>query len=433
MFCSGGTDDRIASLGADEPSLLAFAPRHDGIHTDEESNLRLIVASSRCPFRAKDGVLLNVECFGPLYKGGDEGDTTGDADASQNKGDTVYHHSAHRRSMHNSDEWPLFLYVHGICESAETWGVQTLAEQCAKHCWRLIVLELAGHGLSGDVGSGSNRILGGVGSVVGRGRATCPDFDELVHHVSEFTVRMRSAFSQSKGMVLSGGSLGGTLVAYAAKGVLSACDESNIEHCANDQDQRKMPQSQRKYPDFYGIALFAPALGIHPGALPPSPVVVALRALSYLLPSHGILTPIEHPTYACPPSSTRNFSGRWPLSTSSMLLDLTSHRVPNDVEEDKMQNQMQGLPSLFVIVGEKDEIVPVSSVEKWFESVTDLSSDKGEKTMVVLKGAGHGFFHERSRGSRKRLHEKNVFVESLFEWLNDRASKDFLDNFCIVK
>ena len=103
MFNGGGTLNRLASLGADEPSLLAFA-HHNGIHTDEESILRLIVATSRCPFRAKDGVLLNVECFGPAYKGGDE---PGNTVASQNNGDTAYNHTNHRRSIHNSDQWPL--------------------------------------------------------------------------------------------------------------------------------------------------------------------------------------------------------------------------------------------------------------------------------------------------------------------------------------
>lgn len=406
----GGTTstfERLTSLGADEPSLLAFAPRNDGIHADAESNLRLIVASSRCPFLAKDGVLLNVECFGPRYKGCD-GDEDGDASLNDDE-DPTYNHSNHRRSMHNSDQWPMLLYVHGVCESAETWGVQTLAQYCAKHCWRLVVLELAGHGLSGDIGSGSCRVLGGVGSVAGKGRSVCPDFDELVNHVVEFTVRMGHNFSQSKGMALVGGSLGGALVAYAAKDILSQLGESN-----------------NNLPEFYGIALLAPALGIHPAAVPPSPVVLALRTLSYLLPSQGILTPIEHPTYACPPSSTRNFSGRWPLSTSSMLLDVTSRRVPDDVKSDKVQSQMKGLPSLLVMVGDKDEIVPLSSVQQWFDSVSNLSSDKGEKTMVVFKGAGHGFFHERVlRGGRKHRTKNAFFADGLFERLNGLASKDF--------
>ena len=69
---------------------------------DEGRNvLRLITASSQCPFRTSDGVLLNVECFGPNYGGGDDNESlNGYSNAG---GDS----SMHKRSMHNSDEWPL--------------------------------------------------------------------------------------------------------------------------------------------------------------------------------------------------------------------------------------------------------------------------------------------------------------------------------------
>ncbi|KAL9180629.1 hypothetical protein ACHAXT_011082 [Thalassiosira profunda] len=213
-------------------------------------------------------------------------------------------------------------------------------------------------------------------------------------------------------MALCGGSLGGALVAYAVKGILSARRDINSN-----------PQTQsQQLPDFYGIALLAPALGIHPEALPPAPLILALRTLSHILPSQGILTPVEHPTYSSPPSSARNYSGRWPLSTSNMLLDLTARRVPEDVKRNNVAAQMEGLPSLYVIVGDRDEIVPVQSVREWYDSVTNLSN--GEKTLTVLRGAGHGFFHERSsgRGGKQRTNE---FADRLFEWLNDRARKDF--------
>lgn len=103
-----GFTRRLSSLGADEPSLLAFA-HQDGIHSGDERMLRLIAATSRCPFRARDGVLLNVECFGPAYKGDDDqddDDRSGNVDSSQNS-DTPYNHNVHRRSTHNSDQWPL--------------------------------------------------------------------------------------------------------------------------------------------------------------------------------------------------------------------------------------------------------------------------------------------------------------------------------------
>ncbi|KAL7501533.1 hypothetical protein ACHAWT_009802, partial [Skeletonema menzelii] len=335
-----------------------------------------------------DGVLLNVECFGPNYGGGSE-----NSNASSNAGGG---NSMHKRSMHNSDEWPLLLYIHGVCESAETWGVQTLAQYCAKHCWRLIVLELAGHGLSENIGK--------------LGRAACPNFDDLVNHVVEFTEEMSSKFSRSKGFAMCGGSLGGVLVPFAVEGILAA-RRNNITSSMTEK---------KEHPDFYGIALLAPALGVNPAAIPPSPVVAALKALSYFLPSRGIMTPIEHPTYACPPNSTRNFSGHWPLSTSSMLLDVTANKVPNDVVSDNLQQRMEGLPSLYVIMGDKDEIVPLQSVIDWFEAVP-LSSDSGEKKLTVLKGAGHDFFHERLKGDK----QKKTAFEHLFDYLNERAKKDF--------
>ena len=70
-------------------SQLAFVGGNEG------SVLRLIAASSQCPFRASDGVLLNVECFGPPYD---------NSNISSNSGGD---NSMHKRSMHNSDEWPL--------------------------------------------------------------------------------------------------------------------------------------------------------------------------------------------------------------------------------------------------------------------------------------------------------------------------------------
>ena len=288
------------------------------------------------------------------------------------------------------------MYVHGVCESAETWGVQTLAQYCAKHCWRLIALELAGHGLSENIR--------------GLGRATCPNFDDLVNHVVEFAEEMSKKFSRSKGFVVCGGSLGGVLVSFAVEGILATRRNNNTSGTIAEQNER---------PDFYGLALLAPALGVNPGAVPPSPVVAALKTLSFFLPSRGIMTPIEHPTYACPPNSTRNYSGHWPLSTSSMLLDVVSKKVPNDVVSGNLQQRMEGLPSLYVVMGDKDELVPLQSVMDWFDAVP-LSSDSGEKVLTVLKGAGHGFFHERSRKK-----EKMTAFDHLFDYLNGRAKKDF--------
>jgi pimeloyl-ACP methyl ester carboxylesterase len=361
---------------------LAFA-------TDTDDDTALITASSQCPFRTNDGVLLNVECFGPIYTG----DIVDVDDYAPSSDDST--------SSKSNNEWPLLLYVHGICESAETMGVQTLARYCAKYSWRLLVLELPGHGLSNNL--------------PGRGRATCPNFDALVNHVVEFTTRMANKFSRAKGIVLAGGSLGGALCIYATPSMKHIKSEA-----ANNSSSKKMP-------DFYGLALISPALGINPRAIPPSPVVTALRCLSSLLPSHGILTPIEDPShYALPATSTRNFSGHWPLSTSAMLLDVTSHRIPTDIKNNHVHKQLEGLISLLVLMGDRDEIVPLSSVSQWFDSVTNLSSDTGEKTLITVKSAGHGFFHEDIRGTTtQNKHQKGAKdgFESLFVWLNSHSSK----------
>lgn len=71
-------------------------------------------------------------------------------------------------------------------------------------------------------------------------------------------------------------------------------------------------------------------------------------------------------------------------------------------------------------MGDKDEIVPLQSVVDWFDAVP-LSSDNGEKMLTVLKGDGHGFFHERLKGNKK----KKTAFDHLFEYLNACAKKDF--------
>ena len=380
-----------------EDQPVAFATREDGIQTRDnaEGNRHLdqdlVVATSRCPFYAKDGTLLNVECFGPSYH-----HVKGVSCATDESDESI-----------DTDEWPLLLYVHGICESAETVGVQTLAQNCPRHKWRLVVLELAGHGLSGDVIATSRG-----------GRAVCPNFDGLVDHVVEFTIKMRSKFSKAKGMVLAGGSLGGALIAYSVSDILKAAHNDQHQSDKNNNTQQQQPQHSLTYPEFYGIVMLAPALGIHPDAIPPLPVVMALRALSCLVPSRGILTPIEYPEhYACPSNSKRNFSGHWPLSTSSMLLDVTAKQIPNDIASGQVSKQMEGLSSLLVIAGNKDEIVPLENVQRWFDAVSNLSCENGSKKLVVLQGAGHGFFHER-RGREL----SKAFLQDLFTWLKGRRA-----------
>ncbi len=80
--------------GKSQSSLPAFGGETGSV-------LRLIPASSQCPFRAADGVRLNVECFGPKYCSGGGNENN---DVNSNTGGD---NSMHKRSMHNSDEWPL--------------------------------------------------------------------------------------------------------------------------------------------------------------------------------------------------------------------------------------------------------------------------------------------------------------------------------------
>ncbi|KAL7470115.1 hypothetical protein ACHAXS_011506 [Conticribra weissflogii] len=417
--------DPLSALGANDPSLLAFACRGDGVDDSEQTMLRLVVASSRIPFRATDGTFLNVECFGPKYHQQDQQKTENGTSSSQffggseissagnecandddhddgSKKSNIRRSYHHGRSMQNVDEWPILLYVHGVCESAETWGVQTLAQNCAKHCWRLVVLELAGHGLSSDVGGGSFSR-----------RATCPNFESLVQHVVEFTIHAKNKFHRSQGIALCGVSLGGALIAYSVKDILSIYSRNGAN--TSKDPKQKEGEKQQHHPKFYGIVLLAPSFGVHPQALPPSPVIAVLKTLSCLLPSHGILTPIEHSEeYSCPPSSARNFSGRWPLSTANMLLDVTSNTIPIDVLSNRVNGLMAGLASLLVMIGDRDEVVPFDSVQRWFDAATNLREDTGEKKLIKIKNGRHGFIHDRG---------SVVFVDRLFQWLNTHAGQ----------
>ncbi|EJK72687.1 hypothetical protein THAOC_05757 [Thalassiosira oceanica] len=312
----------------------------------------MTVPSSQRPFKTSDGIHLNIECF-----------STDDDD----------------------EKLPTFLFIHGVCESAETWGVQSMAKACVGRKWRLLVLELAGHGLSQDL---QKQSLTGSRD---RGRAVCPDFGELRDHVVEFCLSMMTTYPKSRGFVLAGGSLGGSLVAYAARGII-------------DGSRKEVGSPDR--PALLGIALIAPALGVDKRAVPPPAVVMALKAASYLVPGLGLMTPEEDPRhYACPPNSSRNFSGRWPLATAGMLLDVTSKLVPRDVESKRVDSQLEGLKSLLVLAGERDQVVPLACIKEWYHSINCIAED--EKKLHVLEGGDHGFLHD---------HPNAAFVDILFDW-----------------
>lgn len=308
----------------------------------------LICAKKRRPFHPSGGsstTLLNVEIFGSSNN-----DANADADDSK---------------------WPYLLFIHGVCESAETWTVQHLAKAARYNKWRLAVLELEGHGLS----SGK--------------RSVCGRFSRLVQHVNDFICHVISGDDADVPFALCGASLGGVLAAYGADFVSSSKSD--------DSDIIKK--------NFIGVIPIVPAVGVAPEAVPPAPIVGALRVLAAIVPSTGFLTPVEDPShYACPEASKRNFEGSWPLATSKMLLDVTTGAVERDQKNGRL---VLDVPSLLVIAGERDDIVPLDSVK----SFHDKAKAK-DKTFVCVPKGDHGLMVENKPS--KYANEK------IFEWLNAR-------------
>jgi len=308
---------------------------------DNKRSDDLITAKARHPFHpqssSSSSCLLNVEIFGS---------TDGVDDSS----------------------WPYLLFIHGVCESAETWTVQNLARSAKRNSWRLAVLELEGHGLS-----------------TGK-RSVCGSFSRLVGHAEDFVHHIM--LSEAVPFAICGASLGGVLAAYVADKIAS--------------------NPQYKGRRFIGSIPIVPAVGVAPEAVPPAPIVGALRVLAAVAPSSGFLTPIEDPShYACPPNSVRNFQGSWPLSTSKMLLDVTS----GGVEEDQKSGKLNlNIPSLLVIAGESDEIIPVEAIESFF-----MKANCSDKELLKVPRGDHGLMVGQKTAK--------YVTEKIFEWLDKRRDK----------
>mmetsp|Transcript_17649 Transcript_17649/g.51370 ORF Transcript_17649/g.51370 Transcript_17649/m.51370 type:complete len:329 (-) Transcript_17649:313-1299(-) len=288
----------------------------------------LVVATSRRPFHSKDvtPAVLNVEVFT------------------------------------NGEDWPIILFVHGICESAETWSVQRLASACLKNDLRLFVLELEGHGLS----SGK--------------RAVCGDFNRLLQHVIEFVGHI--AAQESAPYVLCGTSFGGLLAAYAA---------DHLSRSTEDHASR-----------FLGAAAIAPAVGVDSRAVPSCLIVEGLKVMATVAPSAGFMTPFEDPShYACPQDSKRNFCGHWPLGTSKMLLDVTSKKVRADQESKSLS---LNIPSLLVVAASEDTVVPLEAIQDFYGAATTQN-----KEFVEVPKAHHGLMFEEDSAA--------FVIEKLFSWL----------------
>jgi alpha-beta hydrolase superfamily lysophospholipase len=306
----------------------------------------LVSAKARSPFLYQSNTTLNIEWFGS------------------------------KDDAEDDSSWPILCFVPGVCESAETWTVQHLAVACRDHRWRLCVLELEGHGLS----SGK--------------RSVCGDFDRLVQQVEAF-VRHVLSIQNKEGLpfALCGASLGGALAAYAANNM-----------------SKSMKEEETLFQGFLGAVLICPAVGVAPEAIPPYPIVFSLRLLSMVAPSAGIMTPVEDPThYACPPTSTRNFCGHWPLATSKMLLDLTSTKVRED-QAGNGRLTMETIPSLLVLAGEKDHMIPLQLVQEFVDN-----SKLEDKLMVAIPKADHGLMVSPKTAK--------IGTQKLFDWLNDRVQR----------
>ena len=303
--------------------------------------------------------------------------------------------------------WPnLLLFVHGVCESAETWTVQNLAKICASRQWRMAVLELEGHGLS----EGARGVMGTSWS---RNVRQVTAFCKHALKVDQLQKRQLKKDSPYRKFVLVGASLGGALAAYASQ-ALSSNDET--------------------FASFVGTLLLCPAVGVDPSVVPPPFVVKALKGLSWIAPTIGIkgATPTEDPShYNCPPHTTRNFQGAWPLGTSKLLLDMTSHRIPNDVDTGELNllsvSRKTTNHIIAVIAGDKDYVVPINAVRNFVNGMKTHAEKNGENTacttnieIVEIKKGDHGLLAqslEDSEITKSQRTSTAATIESVHEFL----------------
>lgn len=352
---------------------LAFSSPRPAVVDDEEctnfdANNSLIRAIARTSLAFDKDTTLNVELFGPGWNTGNVNGTIRTPTRCRN----------------------LLCFVPGVCESAETWTVQHLARACQESNkeWSLAVLELEGHGLS----SGPRGLLqpsgkAGLKRLVDQVVAFC-------HHVVVDVMFAKSTTTtMSINVVLVGMSLGGTLAVYAAPRIA-----------------KDMPKDVDGV-TFGGCLLLSPAVGVAPHAVPPPIIVIALSCLAFVAPSSSLLTPEEDPShYACPPWSSRNFSGQWPLGTSKLLLDITSVIVPGDVADAKKGQKQNNHGDtnanvtfcphdgysykVLVLAGLKDPVVPVDMVRNFVSALNGTQNppqpNTTTATLIEIPNGGHG-------------------------------------------
>jgi len=313
----------------------------------------LIAASSRIPFETVDkSATLNVELF-----------------------------ESNRESSS-----PIILFVHGVCASCETLSIQNLVSAAKSNGVNVAVLELEGHGIS----SGSKGCL--------------DDFDRCVRHVLEFVSHTLTIIGKESRTnvpyVIGGISLGGILAAYASSIIV-----------------KKPSSCELQFPGrFLGVAPLNPAVGVHPNAVPSYYIIQALKLLAYIAPrSQPPLTPLEDPVkYNCPKGTERNFSGHWPLATSKLLLDITSNRVTKDLNRDESDGEkldLAGVPSVLIIAGEEDDVVPIESVRNFYYKLASK-----EKEFVAVPEGGHDLMTGPP--------SSHVATTALFRWIEKIVSQD---------
>ena len=307
------------------------------------SSPNLVKATSRLVLETSDGAILNIELF----------------------------------ENNSTKTSPLLFFIPGICESAETVGVQNIVTYAKQQNIRVAVLELEGHGLS----SGQ--------------RSLCKDFSRLLGHVVEcvcFVVTSLLGNGTDNESVIeyciSGTSLGGTLAIYVSEVISRLLNGQSCKDLLPKIPSSSVPQT------LLGVVAITPALGVQPEALPPKWIVSALSVSAMLLPSvQPPLTPLEDPShYNCPEDTHRNFSGHWPLGTSKMLLHLTATKAPANVIGQQLT--LKNVSKVQVIAGGKDYIIPLQDIEAFYENVQSANKD-----LHVLKKAGHDVLVDKKSAS----------------------------------
>jgi alpha-beta hydrolase superfamily lysophospholipase len=354
---------------------------------DDDDNEPLITAVARAPFYFNDadddgggGCLLNVELFG-FASSDDDNDNNIISKSSSSKS------SSSSTSTSNCCKG-ILCFVHGVCESAETWTVQNLARICQKQKWKLAVLELEGHGLS----HGRHRGLLNVGKMNRYVQQVVQFYKHIIkidRIIQQEQKKKKKNDDGTKNIVptkfaLCGCSLGGTLAAYASQQIMKEKEKEEDDEYENQHHHQ-----------FVGTILISPAVGIDPKVIPSSFILSTLSILSSIIPSIGFMTPIEDPLhYNCPSTTKRNYTGSWPLGTSKLLLDITSKIVPNDIQNgilnlnlnmilrNKKKNKQQYnnnsvVPTTtttttirtMIISGDKDPVVPIEAVRNFVSTM----------------------------------------------------------------